>query len=72
MHFVTTLAMIGPVGAGIVADRIGTFSVVFIAYAVLLLAVLIAAVTMRKPKPPTGVGVVNAPFVATDLQSEGG
>lgn len=72
MHFVTTLAMIGPVGAGFVADRIGTFSVVFIAYAVLLLAVLIAAVTMRKPKPPTGVGVDNAPFVATDLQSEGG
>lgn len=53
MHFITTLAMIGPVAAGVLAELTGGFAVVFIGYAVLLLAVLAAAIVMRKPTAPT-------------------
>ncbi|WP_411820599.1 MFS transporter [Hyphococcus formosus] len=68
MHFITTLAMVGPAAAGLVADKIGTFSVVFVAYAVMLLGVLVAAITMRKPKPPVSTGAAGSSFIASDLQ----
>ena len=54
MHLVTTIAMIGPVFAGAVAEQVGGFGVVFIGYAGLLVIVMIAVALMRRPalKPP--------------------
>lgn len=49
MHLVTTLAMLGPVLAGSVAERTGGFGLVFVGYAVIVLIVLVAAIFMRPP-----------------------
>lgn len=51
MHLVTTIAMIGPVFAGAVAERIGGFGVVFLGYAGLLVIVMIAVTMMQRPAP---------------------
>lgn len=52
MHFVTTLAMLGPVFAGFVAERFGGFGVVFIGYGVIVFGVMLAAIFMQAPVPP--------------------
>ncbi len=51
-NFITTLAMLGPVSAGFIAERFDGFGIVFIGYASLLVLVLIAAIMMRQPTPP--------------------
>jgi OFA family oxalate/formate antiporter-like MFS transporter len=50
MHMITTLAMLGPVLGGFVADSFGSFSGVFRAYAVLLFICLVAVALMQPPK----------------------
>ena len=50
MHFVTTLAMIGPVLAGFVAERLGGFETVFVGYALLIAVLMFAAALMRPPQ----------------------
>lgn len=50
MYLITTLAMLGPVMGGYVADRFGGFASVFQAYALLLAICLIAVVMMRPPQ----------------------
>lgn len=52
MHLVTTLAMLGPVLAGIVAERLGGFGVVFVSYGLIVFVVMVAAAFMRTPIPP--------------------
>jgi MFS family permease len=46
---ISTLAAVGPVAAGVIADRYGTFSPIFVAYAVLLLLLALPIFTMRAP-----------------------
>lgn len=53
MHLITTIAMVGPVLGGIVADKVGGFADVFRTYAVLMAICLIAVVLMRPPVPHT-------------------
>jgi len=53
MHLITTVAMVGPVLGGIVADKVGGFADVFRTYAVLMAICLIAVVLMRPPVPHT-------------------
>ena len=53
MHLITTVAMVGPVLGGIVADKVGGFAEVFRTYAVLMAICLIAVVLMRPPVPHT-------------------
>jgi MFS family permease len=53
MHLITTLAMVGPVLGGMVADKLGGFADVFRTYAVLMAICLIAVVLMRPPVPHT-------------------
>jgi len=50
MHLITTLAMLGPVLGGYVADNFGGFSEVFRVYAVILFLCLIGVALMRPPK----------------------
>jgi MFS family permease len=52
MYLITTLAMLGPVMGGYVADTFGGFSSVFRSYAVVLGICLIAVVLMKPPVPP--------------------
>ncbi len=49
MYLISTIAMLGPVVAGFVADRFGGFSSVFYAYALVSGLCLIAVVTMKPP-----------------------
>ncbi|MEE8307001.1 MAG: MFS transporter [Gammaproteobacteria bacterium] len=49
MHFITTIAMLGPVLGGYVADTYGTFAGVFRGYAVLMCVCLVAVAFMRPP-----------------------
>lgn len=51
MYLISTLAMLGPVMGGYVADTLGGFASVFQAYAVLLSICLIATIIMRPPQP---------------------
>ena len=51
MHLITTLAMVGPVLGGMVADKLGGFADVFRTYAVLMAICLIAVALMRPPVP---------------------
>ncbi len=50
MHLITTVAMLGPVLGGYVADTYGSFAGVFQAYAVLMLGCLVAVSLMRPPR----------------------
>ncbi len=52
MHMFSTLAMLGPVLGGVVADTFGGFSGLFRAYALVLLACLVAAALMKPPTLP--------------------
>lgn len=53
MHMITTVAMLGPVLGGVVADTFGGFAGLFRVYAVLLLVCLIAAAMLKPPSVPT-------------------
>ncbi len=53
MYLISTLAMLGPIIGGYVADRFGGFTGVFQSYAVVLAVCLIAVVFMRPPRLPT-------------------
>lgn len=55
MHLVTTLAMLGPVLAGLIAEHMGGFGFVFIGYGLVVFLVMLAAVFMRTPVPPLAV-----------------
>jgi MFS family permease len=46
---VSTLAAAGPVAAGMIADHLGTFSPIFVVYAVLLIALSVPIFLMRTP-----------------------
>jgi MFS transporter, OFA family, oxalate/formate antiporter len=48
---ISTLAAAGPVAAGIIADRYGTFGPIFSVYAVLLLVAALPSYMMRAPVP---------------------
>ncbi len=50
LNLITTIAMVGPVLAGAVAERVGGFGAVFAGCAVSLLFVLFAVVFMRPPQ----------------------
>ncbi len=50
MYLISTVAMLGPVMAGYVADSVGSFAGVFRAYAVALAIGLLAVVAMRPPQ----------------------
>lgn len=50
MNFITTLAMVGPVVAGMVSDSMGGFTWVFRGCALLLLIFFFVVVSMRPPK----------------------
>jgi MFS family permease len=46
---VSTLAAAGPVAAGMIADHLGTFSPIFVVYALLLIALAVPIFLMRTP-----------------------
>ena len=50
MHFITTIAMIGPVLGGFVADRVGSFAGVFQGYAFFMTLCLLAVIFMKPPQ----------------------
>jgi len=50
MYLITTLAMLGPVMGGYIADRFGSFAGIFQAYAVALAICLLAVAMMRPPR----------------------
>ena len=50
MNFITTAAMLGPVIAGYIGDRVGSFSPAFQLNAALLLIVIIAVAAMKPPR----------------------
>ena len=52
MHMFSTVAMLGPVLGGVVADTFGGFSGLFRVYAVILLACLVAVSLMKPPSLP--------------------
>ncbi len=52
MHLISTVAMLGPVLGGFVADAFGGFAGLFRSYAVVLLVCLIAVAMMRPPSLP--------------------
>ena len=52
MYLITTIAMLGPVMGGYVADNFGGFEGVFRAYAVVLAVCLVAVAFMRPPMLP--------------------
>jgi len=52
MHTITTLAMVGPVLGGIVADKFGGFAGLFRVYALVLFVCLVAAAFMKPPSLP--------------------
>jgi MFS family permease len=55
----TTLGAAGPIGAGMIADAVGTFAPVFIIFAGLQLAVAVPIFLMRRPAAPlAGEGVL--------------
>jgi MFS family permease len=56
----TTVAAAGPLAAGIIADRYGTFSPIFNVYAVLLLALAIPIYLMREPVRVSGASATTA------------
>jgi MFS family permease len=49
---VSTVAAAGPLLAGMIADRFGTFSPMFAVFAALLVALALSTVNMRAPSPP--------------------
>ena len=52
MHVITTIAMVGPVLGGWVADSTGSFAPVFQGYALVMLLCLVAVLFMQTPRLP--------------------
>ncbi|MEM7569671.1 MAG: MFS transporter [Pseudomonadota bacterium] len=52
MHLITTVAMIGPVFAGFVAERVGGFGPVFLGYGAVVFCVMLTVATMTAPMRP--------------------
>jgi len=52
LNVLTATATIGPVLAGFVADRLGSFAIVFQAYTVVLVVMLVITAFMRPPRHP--------------------
>jgi len=52
VQLVTTVGAAGPIGAGLIADRWGTFSPIFILYAAGLLVLTVPVLLMRAPEAP--------------------
>ena len=52
LNLITTTAMLGPVLGGFVGDSVGGFGIVFQAYSVIVLLVLIVTVMMQPPRHP--------------------
>ena len=52
MNFMTTAAMLGPVIAGYIGDKVGSFSIAFQLNAALLLITIIAVAMMKPPQYP--------------------
>ena len=50
MNFITTVAMLGPIVAGYIADKSGGFSLAFQLNAALMLIVIIAVAVMKPPR----------------------
>lgn len=50
LNFITTVAMIGPILAGYVGDKLGGFALVYQSYSLLLLIIAVAVIVMRPPK----------------------
>ncbi|MEM9881041.1 MAG: hypothetical protein AAF862_17380, partial [Pseudomonadota bacterium] len=50
MHLITTVAMIGPVLAGFIAERVGGFGPVFLGYGAIVFCTMLAVATMTTPK----------------------
>ena len=55
MYLITTVAMLGPVTGGYIADRFGGFEGVFQSYAVVLAVCLIAVALMKPPVIPRAI-----------------
>ncbi len=55
MYLITTIAMLGPVMGGYVADNFGGFESVFRSYAVILAFCLIAVTLMKPPVAPQAI-----------------
>ncbi|MEM6682346.1 MAG: MFS transporter [Pseudomonadota bacterium] len=53
MHLITTVAMIGPVLAGFIAERVGGFGPVFLGYGAIVFCTMLAVATMTTPKRST-------------------
>ncbi len=52
MNFLTTAAMAGPLAAGYLGDRLGSFAAAFQVNAALLLMLAVLVAVMRPPRPP--------------------
>lgn len=57
MHFVTTLAMVGPAVAGLIAQSVGGFGVVFLGYGAIVFFIMVAAIFMQTPEIPAETDV---------------
>lgn len=49
MNMITTVAMVGPIVAGLMAERFGTFAITYQLFALLLVIILAAVALMRPP-----------------------
>jgi len=55
MYLISTVAMLGPVTGGYVADKFGGFESVFQSYAVVLAICLVAVALMKPPVAPEAI-----------------
>ena len=51
MNMITTVAMVGPIVAGLMAERFGTFATTYQLFALLLMVIFTAVAVMRPPSP---------------------
>jgi MFS family permease len=52
VQLVTTVGAAGPIGAGLIADRWGTFTPIFLLYAVMLALLAVPVLLIRAPEAP--------------------
>lgn len=52
LNLITTIAMLGPALGGMVGDQLGSFAIVFLAYSIVLLLILMITAVMRPPELP--------------------
>jgi len=67
VQLVTTVGAAGPIGAGLIADRWGTFTPIFVIFAVLLAGLALPALLMRAPNAQ---GDAKAPEYGTQAVAE--